>query len=149
MGGGTADDGAASNAAHRLSSQRTELIERLGDLPETRLSKPTPRHGWTLRHELAWLAAADEELLQRLALAAGSTSNEPHWRRVRGEAMHAAQEMRLAALRTHLEESGVRAAASLREHEARLEQPPIRDALESHDAHAAAALASLIAVLAK
>ena len=137
----------AATPAARLGALRTELVTLLEELPETRLSKPTPRHGWTLRHELSWLAAADEELRQRLELATGGAADEPHWRRVRGEAMHAAQELRLAALREHLEESGSRLLASLEAHSERLEESAIRDAIETHVGHGETAIATLRTVL--
>lgn len=137
----------ASAAVH--AARRAELIELLTELPETRLSKPTPRHGWTLRHELAWLAAADEELLQRLEHRLSGATDEPHWRRVRGQAMHTAQEMRLAALRDHLEASGARVSASLEAHEDRLREGAIRDALTEHLGHSDAAIATVRAILAK
>lgn len=127
----------------RFQASRKELLALLDELPETRLSKPTTRQGWTLRHELSWLAAADEELLQRLEIAFGSASDEPHWRRVRGQAMHAAQELRLAALREHLGSSGERASASLRTHEPRLHEVAIRGNVEDHESHTQTALAAL------
>lgn len=132
-----------SSAIDRFQASRQELLALLDELPETRLSKLTSRQGWTLRHELAWLAAADEELLQRLEIAFGSASDEPHWRRVRGEAMHAAQELRLAALREHLGASGERANASLSEHASRLQDPVIRDNVEAHESHTQTALTAL------
>ena len=147
MGGDVAGTEPAPSAAARCAAERATLVELLGDLPETRLSKATPRHGWTLRHELAWLAAADEELIQRLELAVNTTTDEPHWRRVRGEAMHAAQEMRLAALREHLEGSGARVVASLEAHTERLEDPAISAAIQAHLDHGNAAIQTLKGVL--
>ena len=133
----------------RLSSLRTELVALLETLSETRLSKPTAREGWTLRHEICWLAAVDEELRQRLEHAAGSSAEEPQWRRVRGVAMFEAQDLRLAALREHLVSSGSSVAASLETHAARLEEPAIHDAIEAHHADTATAIETLRAALAK
>ncbi|MDA0352233.1 MAG: hypothetical protein O3A10_08485 [Chloroflexi bacterium] len=148
--GGDSDGTASPNGrAEEIGARRAVLIELLAELPETRLSKPTTRHGWTLRHELAWLAAADAELLQRLELTSGANNDEPHWRRVRGEAMHAAQEMRLAALREHLATSGGLVATSLTKHAARLNDPMIRAALETHRGHGDSATAALREMLAK
>lgn len=147
-----ADEGGsepASSLADQVSAQRATLVELLEGLPETRLSKSTPRQGWTLRHELSWLAASDEELLQRLDPVPGATSDEARWRRVRGQAMHTAQELRLAALREHLDASGARVSASLETHASRLEERAVRAAVELHLEHASAALASLRGVLAK
>lgn len=133
----------------RLRSLRAELVTLLEALPETRLSKPTPRQGWTLRHELSWLAAADEELRRRLDLATSDAAEAPHWRRVRGEAMHQAQEMRLAALREHLANSGASVSDSLEAHAPRLDEPPIREAVEEHRRHTETALETLRTILAK
>lgn len=119
-------DAAAFRAA------RHTLIELLEALPETRLSTATPRHGWTLRHELAWLAAADLELTTHIQLATAPTADEPHWRRLRGEAMHLAQEMRLHALRDHLTETGNQAAATLEAHPDTTSTAPVRTALADH-----------------
>ena len=137
-------DGAARA---RLSSLRSELVALIEELPETRLSQPTQRHGWTLRHELSWLAAADEELRQRLEPPAGTDHEEPHWRRVRGEAMFAAQELRLAALREHLAASGASVAASLEAHADRLEEPAIRRAIAEHQRHTKGAIELLRATV--
>lgn len=149
MGG---DEGASepgTNPAEQITSQRAALVDLLEELPETRLSKPTPRAGWTLRHELSWLAASDEELLRRLDPAHDAGSDDAAWRRLRGQAMHTAQELRLAALREHLEASGARVAASLESNASRLAERTIRAAVDAHLEHAAAALTSLHRVLSK
>lgn len=149
MGGDEVGTEPATTPAARVVALRATLVQLLEELPETRLSKQTPRQGWTLRHELSWLAASDEELLQRLDPALGTPSDEAQWRRVRGQAMHAAQELRLAALREHLEASGTRVAGSLEAHAPRLEERAIREAIEQHLEHANGALEALRGVLAK
>lgn len=148
MGGDEAGSESANPAA-RVSTQRAALVELLAELPETRLSKPTPRQGWTLRHELSWLAASDEELLRRLDPAPGALADDAQWRRVRGQAMHTAQELRLAALREHLETSGARVAESLQAHATRLDERAVREAIDQHLEHADAAVDAVRGVLAK
>jgi len=128
---------------------RQTLIELLEALPETRLSTATPRHGWTLRHELAWLAAADLELSTRLQLAAGHATEEPQWRRLRGEAMHLAQEMRLHALRDHLSQTGEQAAATLEAHQDAVTDTAVHAALADHTRATASAIAVVQQVLAR
>jgi hypothetical protein len=124
-----------ANPSDEGAALRARLISLLEDLPETRLSKTTPRLGWTLRHELSWLAAADEELRQRLELTAAASEDEPRWRRIRGEAMHEAQELRLAALTAHLEASGTSLGTSLERHAARLNEPAVSEAQEALTKH--------------
>ena len=144
------DLAADASPAAVLRGLRDALVARLEELPETRLSKLTRRHGWTLRHELAWLAAADAELSARLELAAGGATGaaggsieEPRWRRLRGEAMHAAQELRLHALRDHLAESGRAATASVERRGPLLATAAARAAIAAHDAAARRAAAIL------
>jgi hypothetical protein len=140
------DDATASTEANPPdggATLRARLINLLEDLPETRLSNTTPRLGWTLRHELSWLAAADEELRQRLELTAAAPGDEPRWRRIRGEAMHAAQELRLAALTAHLETSGASLAVSIEARATRLDEPAVREALEGLTKHLQGAVATL------
>ena len=128
----TGSDQAPLPDAAAFRTARHALIELLESLPETRLSTATPRHGWTLRHELAWLAAADLDLTTRIQLATGQTSAEPHWRRLRGEAMHLAQEMRLHALRDHLAQTGDQTAATLEAHPDASSTAAVRSALADH-----------------
>jgi hypothetical protein len=134
-------DAAAFRAA------RHTLIELLEALPETRLSTATPRDGWTLRHELAWLAAADLELTTRIQLATAPPAAEPHWRRLRGEAMHLAQEMRLHALRDHLAETGDQAATTLEAHPDTTSTAAVHAALTDHTRATASATAMIEKVL--
>src|SRR6185436_208106 len=102
-------------AAQRLRELRAALLELLAELPETRLGRQLPRDGWTLRHDLSALVGTDVELpvvLDALRAAAGETASPP-LRRVRGEAMHHAQLMRLSALRDTLAAGLEPAAAAL------------------------------------
>ena len=138
-----------ADAAEQFSTLRTELVALLEELPETRLSKLTMRQGWTLRHELSWLAASDAELRERLDHGAAVSIDERHWRRVRGQAMHSAQELRLAALREHLAASGEQVAASLAEHADRLTEASAGTALETHSGHAATAIAAVRTAMGK
>ena len=135
--------------AAAFRATRHALIELLEALPETRLSTATPRHGWTLRHELAWLAAADLELTTRIQLATGHATDEPHWRRLRGEAMHLAQEMRLHALRLHLAQTGDQAAATLESHPDATTTATVRTALADHTRATASATAIIEQVLSR
>jgi hypothetical protein len=141
-----ADRSPLPDAASFRDSRHT-LVELLESLPETRLSTATPRHGWTLRHELAWLAAADLELTTRIQLARDQTSDEPHWRRLRGEAMHLAQEMRLHALRDHLTQTGDQAATTLEAHPDATADAAVRAALADHGRATASATAVVEKVL--
>lgn len=119
------EDSAASALARELREAREALLALVADLPETRLARATEQAGWTVRHELAHLAGADAELLRLLErLRRGvSETTAPELRRFRGEAMHAAQELRLGALREHLAASGHRAATALETHAALFERP--------------------------
>ena len=135
--------------ATAFRASRHALIQLLESLPETRLSTATPRHGWTLRHELAWLAAADVELATRIQLATSPATDEPHWRRVRGEAMHLAQEMRLAALREHLVQTGDQAAATLEAHSDATSSPAVRTALSDHTRATISTTAALEKILSR
>ena len=141
----TGGDQTPTPDATAFRAARHNLIELLKALPETRFSTATPRHGWTLRHELAWLAAADLELTTRIQLATTPPADEPHWRRLRGEAMHWAQEMRLHALRDHLAETGDQAATTLEAHPDATSTDLVRRALADH----ARATASATAIIDK
>jgi hypothetical protein len=132
--------------ATAFRASRHALIQLLEALPETRLSSATLRHGWTLRHELAWLAAADVELTTSIQL---STTDEPHWRRVRGEAMHLAQEMRLADLCAHLAQTGAQAASTLEAHSDAPNAPAVRTALTDHTRATISTTAALKKILSR
>ncbi len=145
----TGADRTALPDAATFRANRSALIELLESLPETRLSTATPRHGWTLRHELAWLAAADLELMTRIQLASGQATEEPQWRRLRGEAMHLAQEMRLHALRDHLGQTGEQAAKTLEAHPDAVSDAAVRATLTDHTRATGSATAVVEGIVAR
>ena len=108
------------------------LLGLAEQLPETRLGKATERAGWTVRHELAHLAVLDRDIthvFERAAATATEAFDEARdaivLRRMRGQAMFAAQELRLTPLRAHLAEAGERAATAI-EAQAGLLGRPVR-----------------------
>jgi uncharacterized damage-inducible protein DinB len=109
---------AAMEPLDELREAREALAALVASLPETRIYRPTARPGWTVKHELAHLAALDTEILHRLRAAAeGLAAVEgTSLRRLRGEAMHRAQELRLAPLRAHLEALGSAVAQAAERH---------------------------------
>lgn len=115
----------AADAAARLRALRAELLPLLEALPETRLGRALERPGWTLRHELAALAAGDAEL--RHVLDALRTRSEADGalalRRLRGEAMLLAQQMRLHVMREHLAAGVDQAAGALERSGELLDRP--------------------------
>jgi uncharacterized damage-inducible protein DinB len=117
--------------AASLSEQRAALLEALERLPEAQLYRPAPREGWTLRHVLSFLAAADAELLRVLeALGGEPGAVSLHLRRLRGEAMYEAHGLRLTGLRDHLAASTERAAAALEQAPSALDRPVALDGRE-------------------
>jgi len=111
---------------------RINLIQLLGQLPETRLSSRTKRDGWTLRHQLSWIFALDLELNTRLSIASGETSNQQNWRRMRGEAMHKVQPLRLSEITTNLESTGKLVIDSMNINDQYLTEPTILNILKIH-----------------
>ncbi len=108
---------------HRLADElragRDALLHLARDVSESRIYRVTARPGWTLKHELAALAASDAELLhvldelrRRPTLPAGRL----HLRRRFAESMHAMKELRLAELLDRLEADGARVVAAVRQH---------------------------------
>lgn len=98
------------------------LLTLARTLPESKAYRATSRAGWTLKHELSSLAAADDELvhvLEEVRRRAGPLAIA--LRRRRGETMHRVQQLRLRPLLDELEAGGTRAAAALREHGHHLE----------------------------
>jgi len=108
----TEPSGEARTLADQWRATRQRLLDVTEQLPESRISRVTERVGWTLRHELASLASVDHEVTHLLAAARDGAVriDAVALRRLRGEAMHAAQELRLAPLRAHLAEAGERTA---------------------------------------
>jgi hypothetical protein len=78
----------------------------LEGVAETKLSRTaTERPGWTLRHSVTFLAALDAEVLQ---LATGEEITDWDLRRLRGEAMFAAQYLRMRDLLPFLTDTAQR-----------------------------------------
>jgi hypothetical protein len=111
---------------------RINLIQLLGQLPETRLSARTNRDGWTLRHQLSWIFALDLELNTRLSIASGENNNQQNWRRVRGEAMHKVQPLRLSEITTNLESTGKLVIDSMNTNSQYLTEPTTLNLLKIH-----------------
>ncbi|MCK9486125.1 MAG: hypothetical protein M0R73_05395 [Dehalococcoidia bacterium] len=112
--GGPAD-GDASSLAREWREVRVFALEVAATIPETRIYRGTERAGWTLKHELSHLAALDAEVLHllRLPTPGAGRPDAVAVRRLRGQAMHRAQDMRLAALRAHLGEMGEETACAI------------------------------------
>jgi hypothetical protein len=124
-GGDTGERG-LEGLAVQLHALRRELLELIEELPETRLYRATDRLGWTIKHELSFLAAADEELEHVLErVREGQASAELQLRRFRGERMWLAQELRLAPLREHLAATGERAIAAVEAHAHEVTDAPL------------------------
>lgn len=111
--------GALADAWREIHAAFLEIAERI---PETRAYRNTARSGWTLKHELSHLAGLNAEVLHLLShplarTAEGVAQHQegPSWRRHRGQAMHLAHEMRLGALREHLQGLGEQTAQVLEE----------------------------------
>ena len=126
------DETRAAALAREWREVRGVLLGLAEQLPETRLGKATERAGWTVRHELAHLAVLDRDIthvFERAAATATEAFDEARdaivLRRMRGQAMFAAQELRLTPLRAHLAEAGERAATAI-EAQAGLLGRPVR-----------------------
>lgn len=101
-----------------VRAAREALVELARSLPESRAYRATPRPGWTLKHELAALGAADRELthvLDEVRRRSGPVVIE--LRRRRAQAMHELQQLRLRPLLEHLEVSGAALADTLAAHQ--------------------------------
>ncbi len=119
----------AGTLARDLSEVRAGLIEALDGVSELWLQQmlrgDLARDGWTVQHEAAHHAADDALLVAMLEHAARGIEgwSAAEARRLRGEAMHVVQRVRLTPLREHLTASGERAAEGLRAHAAHLDRP--------------------------
>lgn len=103
--------------ADELVQVREALIELGRRLPESRAYRATSRAGWTLKHELAALGAADDELVHVLdEVRRRAAPIGLDLRRRRGETMHRLQQLRLTPLLDEVEQGGARAIEALREH---------------------------------
>jgi hypothetical protein len=101
--------------ADELTQVRETLIELARRLPESRAYRATSRAGWTLKHELAALGAADDELIHVLDEVKRRTAPIGlDLRRRRGETMHRLQQLRLTPLLDEVEQGGTRAIEALR-----------------------------------
>lgn len=111
------DDLDHRSLAKELAAARATLIELLRTLPESRAYRATTRPGWTLKHELTALGAADSEMLhvlEELRRRSGAVTLD--LRRRRAETMHSLQHLRLAPLIERLEQDGARVIGALNEH---------------------------------
>jgi hypothetical protein len=116
----------AQRLIDETTAARDALLSAARGLSESRIYGRTARAGWTLKHELSAVAAADRELVHLLGELARDVSVPPEGfdlRRGFGEAMHAVQELRLNALIERLEAGGAEVARGLGEHGAVLERP--------------------------
>ncbi|MBG93009.1 MAG: hypothetical protein CL792_03415 [Chloroflexi bacterium] len=120
------------NYLNNFIDTRINLIQLLEKLPETRLSSRTKRDGWTLRHQLSWIFALDSELNARLSIASGKMSIQQNWRRIRGEAMHKIQPLRLSEITTNLESSGKSIFDLMNDNEQYLSESMVVDVLKIH-----------------
>ncbi len=104
---------------------RSALLQHARAVSESRVFGRTDRPGWTLKHELASVAAADHELLHVFAeLARGRALPEGFdLRRRFAEAMHVVQELRLSRIVERLEDGGTALAGQLDGHSELLERP--------------------------
>ncbi len=117
--------------ATQLLKARRELLEAVAELSETRVFRPTEREGWTVKHELAYLAAADRVLLSVIDELRQVPGDEPlvlathpaALRRLHGEHMHVTHELRLTPLREDLQALGDDTARALEQHAAQLDRP--------------------------
>lgn len=128
----TDDKTRAAALAREWREVRGVLLGLAEQLPETRLGRATERAGWTIRHELAHLAVLDHDIthvFERAGSEVGEAFDEARdaivQRRRRGQAMFAAQELRLTPLRQYLADAGERAAAAI-EAQAGLLGRPVR-----------------------
>lgn len=106
----------ASALAEEWRETRRTLLEFVEQLPETRAYRATDRAGWTLKHELSHLISMDAEVVHLLGAAKQGIVDHVDaaaLRRRRGEAMHAAQALRLTPLRERLSLAGEEAARAI------------------------------------
>ena len=124
------DETRAAALAREWREARNAILGLAEQMPETRLGKATERVGWTVRHELAHFAVLDHDIthvFERAASGAAEAFDEAReaitMRRMRGQAMFAAQELRLTPLRQYLADAGERAAAAIEAQAALLGHP--------------------------
>ena len=97
----------------------------LAAITETRLNRPTGQEGWTLRHALGAVAAADRVLAHVLAALAAEPGATARFRlrRRRGEVMYGAHMLQREALGRLLQATQAEAESALAEHAALLDRP--------------------------
>ena len=110
--GGGGPDGEPALANH------AELLALLGAITETRLHRPTGREGWTVRHLLGAVAAADHALAHVLGALAEEPTEPQRFalRRLRGEVMFRAHMRHRQGLDELLAETHAEAEAALSAH---------------------------------
>jgi hypothetical protein len=104
---------------------RSALLEHVRSVSESRVFGRTDRPGWTLKHELSSVTAADGELLHVIGeLKRGRVLHEGlDLRRRFAETMHSVQQLRLSRIVERLEQDGAAFASQIGEHAHLLEQP--------------------------
>ncbi len=107
------------------AAARAALLEHARPLSESRVYGRTGRPGWTLKHELASVVAADGELLHLFGeLRRGRALHGGlDLRRRFAQAMHAVQELRLSRIVERLEEGGAAFARQVDGHGDLLARP--------------------------
>lgn len=119
-------------------ADRSELLALLGAITETRLYRPTETEGWTLRHVLGAVAAADRVLAHVLEVLAAEPTTPKHFtlRRVRGEVMYNAHMRHREGLGKLIEETYAEAEKAISVHGWLLDLPIEvvgSDAMSAHD----------------
>lgn len=135
-GDAAADGGSPDGDAAPPS--RAELLALLGAVTETRLHQPTGREGWTVRHLLGAVAAADDTLAHVLGTLAEEPTAPQRFalRRLRGEVMFRAHMRHRQGLAELLTETHAAAEAALSAHGWLLDLPidvEGSDAASAHD----------------
>ncbi|HJM89279.1 MAG TPA: hypothetical protein QF624_06590 [Dehalococcoidia bacterium] len=116
----------AEQLIEQASAARTALLEQAGSISESRIYRNTDRAGWTLKHELSSVTAADAQLIhvaRELTRGRSWPSDGLDVRRLFAEAMHSVQNVRLKVLRERLAADGERVTLALTEHRDALERP--------------------------
>ena len=101
----------AEQLIEQASAARTALLEQAGSISESRIYRNTDRAGWTLKHELSSVTAADAQLIhvaRELTRGRSWPSDGLDVRRLFAEAMHSVQNVRLKVLRERLAADGER-----------------------------------------
>ncbi|HJM74736.1 MAG TPA: hypothetical protein QGI71_02570 [Dehalococcoidia bacterium] len=105
---------------------RSALLDHARSVSESRVFGRTDRPGWTLKHELSSVAAADGELLHvfgELRRGRSLDGGGLDLRRRFAEAMLAVQHQRLSSIVERLEQDGAAFASYIDDHSDLLERP--------------------------